>query len=90
MTEEINPEELLEFPCDYEFKAVGAAGDVFRQGIIDAVQQHVPVALNEVRCRPSGRDNYQAVSILVTLQNYQQLTGIYQTMKKVPGLKILL
>ena len=90
MTEKTNPQDLLEFPCHYQFKAVGVAGDSFFHAIIAAVGQHVPVAKDAVCTRPSGKGNYQSVSLLVTLHNYNQLTCIYEEMRKVDGLKMLL
>ncbi len=85
-----DPQELLEFPCCYEFKAVGPAGDPFRLGIVAAVAKHADFPGDAVRFRPSGRGTYQSVSVLVTLYNFQQLTDIYAEMKKTPELKILL
>lgn len=90
MTDRQSPEDLLEFPCQYQFKAVGAAGDRFKKLIIDAVAKHVSVAQDAVRSRPSGKGTYQSVSILVTLHNYEQLKAIYADLKKTPELKILL
>jgi len=90
MTEKNRPEDLLEFPCDYQFKAVGMSGEAFKQAVVAAVDRHVPVCLDVVRCRPSGQGTYQSVSVLVTLHNYQQLTAIYAEMRRVSGLKMLL
>jgi len=87
---QVKPEDLLEFPCHYQFKAVGLAGEDFKQGIVAAVERHTPVNLDAVRSRPSGKGNYQSVSVMVTLYNYQQLTAIYADMRRVSGLKILL
>ena len=85
-----NPEELLDFPCHFQFKAVGLAGDIFQEGIIEAVEKHAMVSRDAVRSRPSGKGKYQAVSILVMLHSYQQLTDIYAEMRQVPNLKMLL
>jgi len=90
MADPPKPEDLLEFPCHYQFKAVGQAGESFRQAIVAAVERHAAVSQDAVRCRPSGKGNYQAVSVLVTLHSYQQLTSIYADMRQVPGLKLLL
>ncbi len=90
MTEKTTPEDLLDFPCHYQFKAVGVAGELFQQAIVAAIDQHSVVAADSVRSNPSGKGNYQSVSVLVTLQNYQQLTKIYAEMRKVDGLKMLL
>lgn len=90
MSDKTKPEDLLEFPCHYQFKAVGIAGDQFQQAIVAAIGQHVAVAADAVRSKPSGKGTYQAVSVLVTLHSYQQLTSIYKEMRQVEGLKMLL
>jgi len=90
MADKQNPEDLLEFPCHYEFKAVGMAGEDFMRGVVAAASQHVAVPADAVRSKPSGKGTYQSVSVFVTLQNYQQLTSIYTEMRKVEGLKMLL
>ena len=83
-------ESLLEFPCQYQFKAMGLAGDRFKQAIIAAIDKHVTVPEDAVRCRPSGKGTYQAVSVLVILHNYKQLTDIYAEIRQVDDLKMLL
>ena len=83
-------EDLLDFPCHYQFKAMGLAGDRFRQAIVTAVGQHVAVAEDAIECRLSGKGKYQSVSVDVTLQNYQQLIAIYAAMREVDDLKMLL
>ena len=90
MSEPVNPEDLLEFPCHYTFKAVGISDVSFSAEISAAVGSHAEVHQDAIHVRPSGKGNYQSVSIMVRLENYQQLTDIYAAMKKVPGLKMLL
>ena len=83
-------EDLLDFPCHYQFKAMGLAGDGFKREIVAAVDKYVAVTEDAVRCRPSGKGTYQSVSVLVTLHNYEQLIAIYAEMRQVAGLKMLL
>ncbi len=83
-------EGLLDFPCHYQFKAMGLAGDDFKHAIVAAVDKHVAVAEDAVRCRPSAQGTYQAVSVMVTLHNYEQLTNIYTEIRQVDDLKMLL
>jgi putative lipoic acid-binding regulatory protein len=90
MSEKTGVADLLEFPCHYQFKAVGPAGESFRRSIIAAVARQAPVSEDLVRCRPSGKGNYQAVTVPVNLHSYQQLTCIYADLRQVPGLKMLL
>ena len=83
-------EDLLDFPCHYQFKAMGLAGEEFKHAIVAAVDKYVTVAEDAVRCRPSGKGTYQSVSVLVTLHNYEQLTAIYAEIRLVDDLKMLL
>lgn len=84
------PEDLIEFPCHYTFKAIGTSGETFPSQVIDAASKHVEVPQDAVLIRPSGKGNYQSVSIVARLENYQQLTAIYAEIKLVAGLKMLL
>ncbi len=90
MTEKKTPQDLLEFPCHYEFKAVGVAGEAFKQSVLAAAKKHVAVSADAVRSRVSGKGTYQSVSVLATLHSYEQLTSIYAEMRKLNGLKMLL
>jgi len=85
-----DPKDLIEFPCHYQFKAMGLSGDEFKDAVIAAVDKHVSVSADGVRCRPSGKGTYQAISVLVTLHNYDQLTSIYAELRKIDELKMLL
>ncbi|HEX9777670.1 MAG TPA: DUF493 domain-containing protein [Geopsychrobacteraceae bacterium] len=90
MTERPDPATLLEFPCHYQFKAVGMAGDAFRDAVVATIAHHVAVAADAVRSRPSGKGRYQSVSVLVTLHSFAQLKDIYAGLRQVRGLKMLL
>lgn len=90
MTSKKDSKDILEFPCPYQFKALGASGEVFFQAVVAAVNRHAPTTREAIRSRPSGKGNYQAVSILVTLHSYQQLTDIYAEIRLVKDLKMLL
>lgn len=85
-----DPKDLLTFPCHFQFKAMGVAGDHFKNAIVAAVNKYAVVAQDAVKNRPSGKGTYQSVSVLVTLHTYEQLTSIYAEMRLVSGLKLLL
>ena len=51
MMEQTDVESLLEFPCHYQFKAMGVAGESFKRAIVAAVNQYVTVPEDAVRCR---------------------------------------
>ncbi len=90
MTQKTDPEDLLDFPCSYTFKAIGESGDSFYDQILAAARHHALIHQDAICVRPSGKGKYQSISIIVMLENYQQLKDIYAGMKEVPGLKMLL
>ena len=86
------PEELLEFPCDYLFKAFGPndPDGFFAQAVRSAVAAVVPVHLDAVKLNRSANGTYLCVTVLVRLHNYAQLSAIYTALRQVEGLKYLL
>jgi len=85
-------DELLEFPCDYIFKAFGPndAGGLFASAVRAAVATVVPVALDAIKSRPSSNGAYLCVTLVVRLYNSTQLHAIYAALQGVPDLKYLL
>jgi putative lipoic acid-binding regulatory protein len=91
MAERHAPDELLSFPCLHEFKAFGPAADeAFRQAVLQAVSQVVPVGRDAVRTRLSSGGRYQCVTVSVHLQNSAQLQGVYAILRGIQGLCYLL
>jgi putative lipoic acid-binding regulatory protein len=87
-----HPEELLQFPCDYLFKAFGPSdpeGD-FTRRVQAAVTRVTPLPLDGIRVRSSSRGTYLCVTAVVRLQNFDQLTAIYAALRQVEGLRYLL
>ncbi|PLX82142.1 MAG: DUF493 domain-containing protein [Desulfuromonas sp.] len=85
-------DELLDFPCDYMFKAVGPAAidEQFQQRVIAAVRRVVDVPVDGVKLRESSGKAYLAVTVLVRLVNRDQLERIYAELRGLEGLKFLL
>lgn len=90
MSERTIPDDLMEFPCHYQFKAIGEGGEVFCRAVVEAIKIHAPVATDAVRSRPSRQGTYQSVSVVLTVYSQNQLTAIYAELKKIAGLKMLL
>jgi len=90
MHQRIDPDLLLDFPCDYVFKAFGSADAAFAEAVKQAVSQVMPVSADAMKSRDSSGGKYQAVSVCVRLHNSEQLKQIYAALKKVDGLKYLL
>ena len=92
MTQRHSPDELLSFPCHYEFKTFAAVtgDDAFTTAVLGAVSGVVPVGRDALRVRLSSAGRYQCVTVLVRLENSSQLTAIYANLRAVAGLRYLL
>lgn len=83
-------EDLMEFPCHFQFKAIGLGGEDFYRAVVDAIKVHASVPSEAVRRQPSRQGTYQSISVVLTVYSAAQVTGIYAELKKVAGLKMLL
>ena len=85
-------QELLEFPCHYEFKAFGPGGDdsQFDEQVLVAISTVVQASRQAMKTRTSSGSKYQCVSVLVTVQNRPQLEAVYAALREIEGLKYLL
>lgn len=84
--------ELLEFPCDYVFKAFGdtdADGD-YAAAVYRAVNSVMPVALDALHSRRSAQGRYLCVSVLIRAEAFSQIEAIYAALRTVEGTKFLL
>jgi putative lipoic acid-binding regulatory protein len=86
------PDELLSFPCHYEFKVFAEAtpNDVIAEAVHQEVNKVVAAGRDQMRIRLSTGGRYQCVTICVRLENSTQLTAIYANLRTVAGLRYLL
>ncbi|SDL50690.1 hypothetical protein SAMN05660860_00805 [Geoalkalibacter ferrihydriticus] len=90
MPEQPRAEDLLNFPCDHLFKAMGPNSVIFIEKVRRAVAETVPIAEDAVKTRASTKGNYLSVTVRVHLENFDQLTRIYASLRKIDELKFLL
>jgi putative lipoic acid-binding regulatory protein len=92
MTHAKSTDDLIEFPCHYEFKAFGPCDDdsLFAEQVLAAISTVVQVSRQSMRSRASTGGRYQCVSVLATLQNRAQLEAVYEALRGIDGLKYLL
>ena len=84
--------ELIEFPCEYLFKAFCAkeAVTTFRDSIKKAVNTVVPCADDAIKERPSSKGNYSCVTAMVRLENNRQLEAINSEIRKIDALMFMI
>ncbi|NMG28000.1 YbeD family protein [Aromatoleum evansii] len=86
-----NPETLLEFPCDFPIKIMGARVDEFAQVVVDVVRRHAPeFDPATVQMRPSSKGNYISLTCTVRAESKAQLDALYRDLSAHPLVKVVL
>lgn len=83
-------DELVKFPCDYIYKAFGPNTDAFVASVRSTVSRTAFAPLDAIKVRASGKGEYQCVTVVVRLQNIEQLKAIYSELQQLAELKYLL
>lgn len=84
-------ETLIEYPCDFPIKAMGACVDGFAQTVIDAVLRHAPdFDPASAEMRTSSKGNYLAVTCTFRAHSQQQVDALYIELSSHPLVKVVL
>ncbi|ANQ83274.1 YbeD family protein [Azoarcus olearius] len=82
---------LLEFPCDFPIKIMGARVDGFAQAVIEVVLRHAPdFDPAGAEMRPSSKGNYLAVTCTFRAISQQQVDALYMELTSHPMVKVVL
>ena len=90
MTEE-GRTTLLEFPCAFPIKIMGARVDDFAQTVLDVVLRHAPdFDAATMQMRPSSKGNYLAITCTLNATSQLQLDNLYRELSSHPMVKVVL
>ncbi|MDR1462589.1 MAG: DUF493 domain-containing protein [Azoarcus sp.] len=92
MPEPIAPRaSLLEFPCDFPIKIMGARTDGFAQTVLETVLRHAPdFDPATMQFRASGKGNYLSLTCTFRAHSQQQVDALYRDLTAHPMVKIVL
>ncbi len=84
-------ETLLEFPCDFPLKIIGATREGFAQAVVAVVRKHAPdFDAATVEMRPSKAGNYLSLTCTIRATSKPQLDALYRELTGHPWVKIVL
>ena len=90
MTEE-GRTTLLEFPCEFPIKIMGARVDDFAQTVLGVVLRHAPdFEPAGAEMRPSSTGNYLAVTCTFRAVSQVQVDAMYRELTAHPMVKVVL
>ena len=82
---------LIEYPCDFPIKIMGARVDGFAQAVIEVVLRHAPdFDARAMQMRPSSKGNYLAITCTVNATSQAQLDALYVELSSHPLVKVVL
>lgn len=90
MAPDASSPELIEFPCDFEFKAFGPNDEAFKLAVTEAVASVQPVSRHALRERSSGNGSYRCVTVLLRIESRDHLHAVYRQLRSVERLRFLL
>ena len=84
-------ETLIEFPCDFPIKIMGARVEGFAQTVVEVVLRHDQgFDAATVEMRPSSKGNYLALTCTVRAVSQEQLDALYRELSSHPMVKVVL
>ena len=91
MTLPENRDTLLEFPCDFPLKIMGATVDAFAQTVLDVVLRHAPdFDGTTMEMRPSSGGKYLSLTCTIRATSKPQLDALYTELSSHPMVKVVL
>ena len=82
---------LLEFPCDFPLKIMGANSAEFAPTIVGIVHRHAPdFDVTSMESRPSKAGNYLSLTCTVRAVSQQQLDALYRDLTAHSMVKVVL
>lgn len=88
----LNPaDSLIEYPCDFPIKIMGAMQETFAQTMVDVVRSHDPeFHAGKIAMRPSTKGNYLSLTVTVRATSREQLDNLYRALSSHPMVKVVL
>ncbi|MBI5898061.1 MAG: DUF493 family protein [Rhodocyclales bacterium] len=84
-------DSLIEFPCDFPLKIMGANAPDFAQAIAAVVVVHAPdFDVASIEMRPSRAGNYLSLTCTVRATSQAQLDALYRALTAHPMVKVVL
>ena len=77
-------DELLDFPCLFNFKVIGNTDPKLEDNIVAVAQKHVSGNYAPTS-KKSSKGTYNSVTIKVKVQDKDQVEGLYTAFGAIPG-----
>ena len=85
-------DELLEFPCDFTFKIIGAIDGDFEASVIQGINAFVqkPVTVVRSQIKKSSQKKYTSLTLVLHVEQSQDIYDVYEACRGMPHIKFVL
>ena len=84
-------DSLIEYPCDFPIKIMGATHDAFAQTMVELIVLHDPeFDAGKMEMRPSSKGSYIGLTVTVRATSREQLDNLYRALSAHPMVKVVL
>jgi putative lipoic acid-binding regulatory protein len=84
-------ESLIEYPCDFPIKVMGARVDGFAEAMAQVAKQFDPgFDPATIEMRPSKAGNYLSITLTIRATDREQLDNLYRALTGHPMVKVAL
>jgi putative lipoic acid-binding regulatory protein len=84
-------ESLIEYPCDFPIKVMGARVDGFAEAMVALAKQFDPgFDPATIEMRPSKAGNYLSLTLTIRATSREQLDNLYRALTGHPMVKVAL
>jgi len=81
----------IEFPCDYPIKVIGDDSPGFAEAVLAIVGHHDPsVDASRFAAKKSSKGTYVSYTITLTATGEDQLTALFEDLKQITGVRMVL
>jgi uncharacterized protein len=85
------PPSLIDFPCDFPVKVMGARVDGFVEAVVAVTRAHAPeFDPTTIETRTSAGGRYLSVTVTVRATSRAQLDELYRALSSHPLVKVVL
>ncbi|MCL1824732.1 MAG: DUF493 domain-containing protein [Betaproteobacteria bacterium] len=87
----VTRETLIEYPCDFPIKVMGANTEGVKQAILETVLRHAPdFDPATAQMRASGKGNYLSLTCTFRAHSQAQVDALYRELAAHPLVKVAL
>ncbi|MDR1311307.1 MAG: DUF493 family protein [Burkholderiaceae bacterium] len=84
-------EELIQYPCNFPIKIMGASHTAFLKTVADLVKAHDPsFDIATMEQRVSSKGNYLSLTAVIRATSRAQLDALYRALSSHPMVKVVL